>query len=478
MPAGKRQQSNAMITLVAFVALFFVAAILAVVFYLNAENHRAKEAELQRQVDQFASRSEVQNVSALVGAKEGGQSWLGTVLDQHRAMSLLLLGTPVDSSSTEIRGTAALTRVGEVLQQAGKYLEPEKIDPNTGLVPLAKKLVAALETVKASNEGLVKKMDEVQQNCNQAIKLSQEKEAQVLQDKEKLHQQFIDVNAKYDELKQMMAQTSEERAKTLMASLEQERASAKQLNQDLLKNQAELDLTRQRLKLTMDKVYKIEAPPDRSADIYKPDGRVTVSDEQAGVVYLNLGSRDRIYIGLTFAVYDGAAAIPRDGKGKAEVAVFRVMPDTCAARIVKSDPKHPIVTDDIVANLIWDKDKVYKFVLAGDFDANHDGRMDADGMETVARLVEKWGSHCTDEMSAQIDAVILGEAPQVPAKPTPEALTADPAVQQRYESAQRRLDRYKTTQQQAQTLMIPILPYDTFLYLIGYRGQIGKPGAF
>jgi hypothetical protein len=478
MPAGKRQQSNTMITLVVFVALFFVAAILAVVFYLNAENHRTKEADLQRQADQFASRSEVQNVSGLVGAKEPGQSWLGTLVDQHKTMSLLLLGAPVENTSTEVRGTAAQTRVAEVLQLAGKYLEPEKIDPNTGMVPLAKKLTASIETLKASNEGLVKKMDEVQQNCNQTIKLSQEKEAQILEDKEKLHQQFTDVNAKYEELKQMMAQTSEDRAKTLMEHLEQERANAKQLNQDLLKNQAELDLTRQRLKLAMDKVYKVEAPPDRSADIYKPDGRITVADEQAGVVYINLGSRDRIYIGLTFAVYDGAGAIPRDGKGKAEVAVFRIMPDTCTARIVKSDPKHPIVTDDIVANLIWDKDKVYKFVLAGDFDANRDGKMDADGMETVARLVEKWGAHCTDEMSAQIDAVILGEAPQVPAKPTPEALTADPAAQQRYDSAQRRLDRYKTVQQQAQSLMIPILPYDTFLYLIGYRGQIGKPGAF
>jgi hypothetical protein len=478
MPAGKRQQSNTMITLVVFVALFFVAAILAVVFYLNAENHRTQGADLQRQVDQFANRSEVQNVSTLVGAKESGQSWLGTMIEQDRQLSLLLLGAPVESTSAEVRGSMALTRINETIQLAAKHLAPEKLDPNTGAIPLAKKLIAAIEVVKGSNEALTRKMDEVQKSCDQTVKASQDKERELVADKEKYHQQVLDVNAKYEELKQMMAQSSEERAKTLLDRLEQERVTSKQLNQDLLKNQAELDLTRQRLKLAMDKVYKIEPPPDRSAEIYKPDGRVTVVDEQAGVVYLNLGSRDRIYMGLTFAVYDGAGSIPRDGKGKAEVEVFRILPDSCTARVVKSDPKHPIVTDDIVANLIWDKDKVYKFVLTGDFDVNNDGKLDPDGIEMLARLVEKWGSQCTDEMSALIDAVIVGQAPQVPPKPTPEILTTDPMAQQKYEAAQKRLDRYKSVQQQAEDLMIPILPYNTFLYLIGYRGQVNKPGAF
>jgi hypothetical protein len=478
MPAGKRQQSNTMITLVVFVALFFVAAILAVVFYLNAENHRTKEADLQRQIDQFASRNEVSNVSTLVGAKESGQSWLGTLVELHRQMSLLLLGAPVESTSAEVRGSTAQTRVTEVLQLAGKYLAPEKIDPNTGMVPLAKKLVTTIETLKTGNESLTKRMDEVQKSCDQAIQASRDKEKDLIADKEKLHQQVVDVNAKYEELKQMMAQTSEERAKTLMDRLEQERTNAKQLNQDLLKNQAELDLTRQRLKLAMDKVYKIEAPPDRSAEIYKPDGRITVVEEQAGVVYINLGSKDRIYIGLTFAVYDGAGAIPKDGKGKAEVAVFRVLPDSCAARIVNTDPKHPIVTDDIVVNLIWDRTKVYKLLLVGDFDLNLDGKVDPDAVATLTRTLEKWGAQCTDEMSALVDAVVIGQPPQIPPKPTAEILTADPAAQQKFDAAQRRLERYRTVQEQAQVLMVPILPYDTFLYLIGYRGQVNKPGAF
>jgi hypothetical protein len=243
-------------------------------------------------------------------------------------------------------------------------------------------------------------------------------------------------------------------------------------------SQAELDLTHQRLKGAMDKLDKVEPALNRLPEVYKSDGKVTVLDEQAGVVYLNLGSKDRIYQGLTFAVYDGSGAIPKDGKGKAEVEVFRILTDTCAARVVSKDPKRPIVMDDIVANLIWDKDKVYKFSLVGDFDVNRDGRIDPDGIEAVSRLVVKWGSETTDEISAQLDAVILGQAPQVPAKPSAQDLEVDPQAEQKYDAAQRRLDHYKAIQQKAEALMIPILPYDTFLYLIGYRGQSLKPGAF
>jgi len=478
MPAGKKQQNSTMITLVIFVALFFVAAILAVVFYLNAENYRTRGTDLQRQVDDLASRSEVQGLSTLVGAKESGRSWLGAMVDYHNRLLLLLLGTPVDSTSAELKSVTAQTRAAETIQLAKTHIEGETIDPNTGLVPMAKKLMAVIDNIKTSNQGLKKQVDKLQNDLDDMVKAGQEKEKELSKQMVDLKKSAEDANKQCELYQKLVNDTSDERAKTLESRWKQEGNRADQLNQDLLKTRAELDQTHQRLKIAMDKLYKIEPAPDRGAVVYKPDGKVTVVDEQARVVYLNLGSKDRIYQGLTFAVYDGAGAIPKDGKGKAEVEVFRIMPDTCVARVVSLDPRHPIVMDDIVANLIWDKDKVYKFALVGDFDVNRDGRVDQDGTEAVVRLMEKWGAQSTDEISAQLDAVIIGLPPQVPAKPTANDIEADPTADQKYNTAQKRLDHYKAIQEQAKDLMIPILPYDTFLYLVGYRGQSQKPGAF
>jgi len=479
MPAGKKQQSSTMITLVIFVALFFVAAILAVVFYMNSENQRTRGTDLQGQLDNLAKREEVSVLDTLVGARESGQSWLGTMVDCHNRVVRLLLGAPgKETTSAEVKATQAQTRVAETIQLAQKYIEAEKIDPNTGLVSVTRKLTVMIDALKTSGEELKTQIAGLQKRLDDTVAASQDKEKALADEKEQIHQQLVAANAKYDELKQMMEQTSEERVKTLMGRLDQETANAKQLNQDLLKAQAELDLTHQRLKAAVAKLQKIEGAPDRGAVVYKPEGKITVVDEQAGVVYLNLGSKDRIYIGLTFAVYDASGLVPKDGKSKAEVQVFRIMPDTCAARVVNQDPKQPIVTDDVVANLIWDKDKIYKFVVVGDFDINKDGKVEPDGLDAVVRLIDKWGAQSTDELSAQIDAVIIGQSPQVPHKPTAEDASADPTVEQKYVAAQKRLEHYMAVQRLAQGLMIPILPYDTFLYLVGYRGQINKPGAF
>ena len=50
MPARKRQETNAILyALIAFVALFIIAATFAVIYYVRAEEYRTKEASLQSQ---------------------------------------------------------------------------------------------------------------------------------------------------------------------------------------------------------------------------------------------------------------------------------------------------------------------------------------------------------------------------------------------------------------------------------------------
>jgi hypothetical protein len=204
-----------MITLVIFVGLFFLSAILAVVFYMKAEGYRSAGAEVQRQVNDLATRPEIQGLSTVVGARED-LTWLGAMVDYHNRLLLLLLGTPVDSMSAEIKSGMAQTRVKETIQLAQKHVEGEKIDPNTGLIPLAKKLMVVIDTLKTSNESLSRQHGELQTRLDDAVKAGKEMEANLTQQIEDFKQRALAAEKQCEEYKQLVDQTSEERVKTLM----------------------------------------------------------------------------------------------------------------------------------------------------------------------------------------------------------------------------------------------------------------------
>jgi hypothetical protein len=49
---------------------------------------------------------------------------------------------------------------------------------------------------------------------------------------------------------------------------------------------------------------------------------------------------------------------------------------------------------------------------------------------------------------------------------------------ERYEAAMQRFNAYKEAENNARGLWVPVFTYDRFLYFIGYKGQVTKPGAF
>ncbi|MFC1764200.1 hypothetical protein ACFL6U_19270 [Planctomycetota bacterium] len=480
MPAGKRQQSNTMLyTVIVFVALFLISTVLAVIFYVKADDYRNREDELQRKFDEFVLRSERSQMTALVGPKESSQSYLGALLDYHNQSALLIMGQPVDSdSAVKVKVDAATAQTRAAVTKAQPFITLETVDPNTGLVPLVNKLVDALTSAQEANASLTQRFEAIEQRYESVLAKTKENEQDLAQQTAQYQKQSEEISQRYDELKGSWEQEGNDRAANLQSLLDQEAASAKQLNQDLLKTRAQLDMTQERMTDALSLVRQVEPVPDMEATTLKGDGKVTLVDEAAGVVYINLGSEDRIFQGLTFSVYDKASAIAKDGKSKAEVEVFKIMETAALARIVSSDPRNPIGTDDVVVNLIWDRDRANQFVLVGDFDLNLDGFSDADAVERITALIQKWGGVVADVVTAETYAVLLGTMPAVPVKPTFEDLEIDPLAQDRYDAVQQRQASFRGVQDAAIDLLIPMYKYEKFLYLIGYKGYVQKPGAF
>ncbi len=500
MPPGKRRQSNAMLyTLIIFVGLFIAGTTVAAIYYVKAEELRTRGQELQQEMDRLATREEVRTMPGIVGAKMPGQSNVGTLVEYLNDMVRLVKGTPVQVTSAEVKISNVTQAVGPLIANASNYISlpmagPATIDPNAAdpnmadpnavaapqvaLTTVIRELLAELEHTMSQRDVAEQELAKLRQRFDDAIATMEQNKQELTAKVDEYRQQVDTIKAEYEDLKLLVQQNSDERVETLLDQLEQTKADGKQLNQDLLRTQAELNVAQGRLQGALTQVGEIEPPPDKEAPAFKCDGKIILVDEASGVVRIDLGSDDRVYQGLTFSVYDSGAAIPRDGKPKAEVEVFAVDRQASAARVLSSNRKNPILTGDMVANLIWDAGRENEFAIAGEFDLNGDGGADYDAIRRIGTLIERWGGSVSREVTATTDYVILGDEPEVMLEPTLDQLAVDPTAMEKYNAAKQTNEQYNQIRQRAEALWVPVFSYDRFLHFTGYASRVGKPGAF
>ncbi len=480
MPARRRKQSNAMLyALITFVGLFLVAIIIAGIYYIETEKYRDKADKAERDLEEIIKPAEqLKGLGKIVGTIPTGKSALGTMANYLDETACLIVGGVPETTSAEAKVNDANTKVGNALKSAQEYIDIA--EPNTtGLVQIIGDLTAELNNTINAKNAIQKDLNDQIAQFKITERVYSEKEQAIQGEKNKLQQQVNTIQEDYDELRTRLEQSTTEQVDTYRKQLEQARANLKALNDTLLKTQAQLNMTELIMKRAQQEVREIKPPPDHEVLAHRPDGKIILIDDQANVVHLNIGSKQHVYRGLTFTVYDRSGSIPKDGKGKAEIEVFDVAETYSAARITKPDTKSPILLGDIVANLIWNSDKTNVFVVAGDFDLDNDGNIDQNAIGKIQTLIEKWGGRVVDTISIDTDFLVLGGQPQVPKQqPTFEEQDLDPGAMQRYEALLQRLNHYNQLQSQAQALWIPVFRYERFLYFIGYKGQISQAGAF
>ncbi|MBN1805395.1 MAG: hypothetical protein JW837_09105 [Sedimentisphaerales bacterium] len=479
MPAHRRKQSNAMLyTLITFVGLFIVATTVAVIYYVEAEDKKTRLEETQNKIDDLANSGEITQLGTIVGTKTGGKTWLGTMVGHLDGATSMIVGGVPETTSAEVKASNARAKVANALKAAQQYITIT--DPNTtGLVKITNDLASELNKTIEAKDALQKSLDDQIAQFDITKKAHADKEQILEQEKNRLQALVNKMQADYADLQARLGQSTAQQIDNLRQQLDRANADLKTTEGTLLKTQAELTMTRDIMRQAQEEVRAIMPPPDSEALAHIADGKVILIDDQAQVVHLNIGIDQRVYRGLTFTVYDRSGAVPKDGKGKAEIEVFDVADTYCAARITKPDPKQPILLGDIAANLIWHSDKTNVFVIAGDFDLDKDGNIDENATGRIKSLIEKWGGKVVDNITIDTDYLVLGDLPQVPLQqPTMEELELDPGAMQKYEARLAELDNYTQLEAQAQALWIPIFRYERFLYFIGYKGQISKAGAF
>jgi hypothetical protein len=465
-------------TLITFVGLFIATTTIAVIYYAKAEEYKTALADMQRDTDELASQREIDALPGTVGSRRSQETYLGLMLSHvDSAITMIVGGVPAPDSA-EIKINNANTEVTGALEAAKAHITIGDPNNRIGLVQAIKDLSAALNnTIKAKTD-TEKLLADLQERFRRADEANTEKENTLKAEKDQIQQDFMKEQTRYAELSADLQQKTDARVQTLMQERDLAKGELNTMNDTLLQRQAELKTAQDKMLEAQDKVAKIEPGPDRGVLANQPDGKVILINDKAQVVHLNIGSNEHVYPGLTFTVYDRGASIPEDGKGKAEIKVFDVAKTYSAARIVKSELNKPILQYDVVANLIWDADRTNVFVIAGEFDLDNDGQLDADAIDKIERLVKKWGGEMTDSITVDTDFLVLGQQPTVLRKPSLEEQEVDPRAVVKYEASLQALGRYNQLRDQARSLWIPVFTYEKFLYFVGYNSQVSQAGAF
>jgi hypothetical protein len=199
------------------------------------------------------------------------------------------------------------------------------------------------------------------------------------------------------------------------------------------------------------------------------DGEIIATNSAAREVTLSIGRKQKVGVGLTFAVYPDAATLKLDDKGqyprgKATLEVTSVSDETCTARITGEVKGNPVVRGDVVANAVFDPKKVYKFVVFGNFDANSDGVATGQERNDIRAMIEGWGGKVADDLSGDADFLVLGERPVLPPRP---ASDAPLEVALEFTRRNREVQRYDELFRQANATSTPVLNENRLYTLIG-----------
>jgi len=199
------------------------------------------------------------------------------------------------------------------------------------------------------------------------------------------------------------------------------------------------------------------------------DARVLAINATQGRVTIDRGRRDKIVLGLSFAIYSDASAIRSDEEGnyppgKAVVEVINVDETSSTCRILRETQGNPIVRGDVAANALYDPNKVYTFLVYGNFETDGDGRATPFERDGIEALIKEWNGEVTDELTGEVDFLVLGERPVLPPQPSSGAPVE---VLQEWLRQRRIVDRYDELQERAEATSIPILNQNRLRTLTG-----------
>jgi len=341
-----------------------------------------------------------------------------------------------------------------------------------GRTGLANDMVVAAKMYKDAviklkkRDGKINELTSEIENKNAALRKQTAEHEQVV---EKLNKEKTDLGAELADEQQRHTKNlkqSEENLAAVRKNLQQGKKTLEAQIDELLMQRRELIATKKDLEETLDE-FKRKFQPGTMDIVNKIDGKIMKVAGDADVCYINLGSKNGIHPGMTFAVYAKGADNKEDVKG--QIRTVKISDDFSECKIIASKKDEPIIVNDNIANIVYHAGRTYVFVVSGNFDLTDEGGNPTPaGRKEIEEAIRRFGGKVSDKSAYQTDYIGIGHEPAKPVKPSENATDAS---QKAYRQAMKRYEAFFKIVSEADRKNIPVLNKHRFLVLTGYMPE-------
>ena len=466
------------ITTITILGILSLALFITTVVYYGQANRAAGDLDnLTRQNRELIADEERQDAAlqAFQGiANRENKTLVGYILDNLRSTMQDVSGTPRDDHARFRDRLNAAQFPGIARAKGWEPAAPGDQPPSVGRLSEGSNLLALLSDADRHIQQLTSELasaDRARRTAEQDLTNEVSRIAII----ERNHRQTVD--ALTSQVGQLEAQVEQYRTQTNAARAEMDarvdrlRTTSTDRQDDLANRISTLEAENARLANQVEVLRGERASETLQVqdEFALVDARVLSVDAPSNEATINIGRANKAVLGMSFAVYTDPSSIRpnADGTyapGKATLEIIRVDETTSVTRITRETRGNPIVRGDVLANAVYDPNKVYTLLMVGNFDRNRDGLATAQEREEWRAIVEGWGGQVVDELTGNIDFLVLGARPVPRAEPSPNAPIV---VVQQYLDELALVEEYDRLFEAARATSLPVLNENRLRTLVG-----------
>ncbi len=467
MAKGTQQGGMNAITvgLIVFAAMWLTSTVLLISLYTGQAALKDQANRAREDASKLISGGERSSIPLFAQAQAGGPTVVG-LLESARGKTAELATGEAKDDVGGVRGK--LDTLLQMIRSDRIVPDDDRFDD----VSYHQAMIMLYEAFSGEHQRLKEAHDRVAQlegEVDRLTKSSSEQKNELDQRAKEWTERLAEIEADRDKYRQDRDQH--------VTKLEGEFETARSLREaDLTKErqrtaelQNRLGKLEDRLAAYREKLGEVLPGPGKLATAREPDGEILSAFPGDDVVYVTLGRKDRLVLGLQFAVYSAEFGIPADGKAKATIRVASIEPTSAGCEIVRVADGQVIIPGDWIANPIYRPDRSVNFVVLGDFDLNHTGVPDPTDAANIEAMITDWGGAVAREITALTDFLVIGAAPRRPKTTTTEQ---SPDEVGRSQARQQAFDHYMAMVKEANTLSIPVMTQEVFLNFLGYGDRL------
>lgn len=417
------------VALVIFGCGFVISLLIAIIFYTKIEEHKAAQLAAEDDLKEYISGAETTQANDF---KKAGATVFGNMLIQIRDFE-------ADLRESNDQITKLKRETGEMEAQYATLDGQKK---------------AVEEKLKVETQSYIDTMEERKAAIDDALRKNVALQAQVNEMQGKLTKALEDADAA---ARERISELTEQVKGFETQKFDLERELAAAISE---RNKA---------------IRALPKPPVPNTTT--PDAEVASVFGKGNDLFITLGKRDGLVMGMTFEVFDPQPvirlAVTGEARGKATIEVYGLKEDSATCRVVRRDRSININPGDPVVNLGYDPNMTIRMFAFGEFDIERDGgtndigRIEAIVKNSGAELAEVTrGDDNIPILTPDINYIILGDKPELPDKPND--LDSDPVQIAEYRAKLAANEAYFRIVDEAKILRIPVLNQGRFLDLIGY----------